>query len=270
MTDISLPLLIEPEVLLPLLGNKQLIIIDLSSAKQYQQAHIESSVYLNFQQLMLGLAPAPGRIPSEEHLQALFSTLGITPSSHIVALDDEGGGWAGRLLWTLAQFGHENMSYLNGGIISWINEGFPTTADTPTITPSQYTESLNQADLVTAEVLIESFNSSAPVQIWDARSPAEFSGAKAIAPRAGHMPGAVNVEWTSLMDPSRNLRIREDARSRIESAGLNLSKPIVTHCQSHHRSGYTWLIGTILNLDIKGYPGSWSEWGNRTDTQVEL
>ncbi|MBT3897162.1 MAG: sulfurtransferase, partial [Gammaproteobacteria bacterium] len=46
-------------------------------------------------------------------------------------------------------------------------------------------------------------------------------------------------------------------------------KKIITHCQTHHRSGLTYLIGKSLGYDIKAYPGSWSEWGNHPDTPVE-
>jgi thiosulfate/3-mercaptopyruvate sulfurtransferase len=66
------------------------------------------------------------------------------------------------------------------------------------------------------------------------------------------------------------LRIRTDAREYLQKKGVALDKPIITHCQSHHRSGLSWLVGTLLELDIRAYHGSWSEWGNREDTQVEL
>ena len=56
--------------------------------------------------LMLGLVPAPGLMPSEERLSEVFSEIGLTPDTTVVAYDDEGGGWAGRLIWTLDVLGH--------------------------------------------------------------------------------------------------------------------------------------------------------------------
>jgi len=107
-------------------------------------------------------------------------------------------------------------------------------------------------------------------QIWDARSPAEYRGEKVMAEKAGHIPGAINCEWTDLIDNQRNMRIREDALERLKAAGIDPGKPTVTHCQSHHRSGFTYMLGQILGFDnIRAYDGSWWEWGNRPDTPVE-
>ncbi|WP_298633136.1 rhodanese-like domain-containing protein [uncultured Umboniibacter sp.] len=265
-----LPRLIEPEALVEHLDNPRLLVIDLSAAEHFAQGHVPGSINLNFRELIVGTLPAPGKIPPEAKLISLLQQLGITQDSWVVALDDEGGGWAGRLMWTLDLFGFTRTSYLNGGLVAWRNEGFTCSTKGHESVPSSFQGSINPNKLVEAKELISSFNSDNPIQILDARSPAEFSGEKQLSLRAGHMPKAINVEWTELMDHQRNLRIRTDAQTYLQQKGITLDQPIVTHCQSHHRSGFTWLVGTLLELDIRAYHGSWSEWGNREDTQVEL
>ena len=64
--------------------------------------------------------------PLRKSLTAWFSEVGLTPDKHVISYDDEGGGWAGRLIWTLDVLGHRNYSYLNGGIHSWLAAGLPT------------------------------------------------------------------------------------------------------------------------------------------------
>jgi thiosulfate/3-mercaptopyruvate sulfurtransferase len=91
-----------------------------------------------------------------------------------------------------------------------------------------------------------------------------------ISARGGHIPGAVNYEWTLGMNKARGLRINdlETFRSLLNDLGIDATKEVATHCQTHHRSGFTYLVGKILGLNIKGYAGSWSEWGNDPATPV--
>jgi thiosulfate/3-mercaptopyruvate sulfurtransferase len=48
------------------------------------------------------------------------------------------------------------------------------------------------------------------------------------------------------------------------------ARPVITHCQSHHRSGLSYMVGRLLGFaNIRAYHGSWGEWGNRDDLPIE-
>ena len=86
----------------------------------------------------------------------------------------------------------------------------------------------------------------------------------------GHIPGAINFEWTAGMDPQRGLRIRSDMAQVLRDLGITPDKEIITHCQTHRRSGFTYVAAKALGYPrVKAYAGSWSEWGNLTDTPIE-
>ena len=267
----TLPLLLEPQTLAQRLGEPQLLVIDLGKAQVFQQAHIPGAVHLDHRALQKGSQPAPGLLPDKASLEAVLGDLGLTPETHVVACDDEGGGWAGRLLWVLESIGHTRYSWLNGGIHAWLAEGLPTDMHSEQRAASDYQieRILEHTDIILEELMARLDDPR--LAIWDARSEEEYAGMRAYAQKAGHIPGAIHYEWTEPMDRGRHLRIRDlDAvRAEMAQRGLTADKEIIVHCQTHHRSSYSWLVGRLLGMNIRAYAGSWSEWGNHPDTPVE-
>ena len=268
-----LSLIVEPEQLAEHLDNPQLLIIDVPlKAESHDQGHVPGAVFLDFRRLMRGEGDVPCEVPSVDSLSRLFSELGLTRDTHVVAYDDEGGGWAGRLLWTLELIGHTRYSYLNGGIHAWRQAGQPVSTEPRTPSPSEYEAEILHPEVAIDRIELQERLGEKGFAIWDARSPAEYRGEKGENRQLGHIPGAVNMEWTEAMDKERALRIRDYAEliTELEVLGLTPDMEVVTHCQSHHRSGFTWLVGKALGFDkIRGYAGSWKEWGNRDDTPIE-
>ena len=267
------PRLLEPAQLAALLEQDDgtLLVLHAGNPQSYAEGHIPGALYVPPKSLMCGVPPATGQLPQAEELSRIFSAIGLHPKRHVVACDDEGGGWAGRLLWTLDVLGHEAWSYLNGGIVAWRDAGLPLATEPGVPTPSDFQAQIHRRAIAEAEDILQKLGEP-NFAVWDARSRAEYDGQRVLSKRGGHIPGAVHWEWLELIDTKRSLRLREleEIDRELEARGLGAQQHIVTHCQSHHRSALCYLAGRLLGRRIQGYHGSWSEWGNRDDTPVEM
>lgn len=266
-------LLIEAEDLVPHLGHEKLRIADLSRASVYEQLHIPHALHLQPKLLVRQEETAMGLLPDAEGLEALIRYLNISPEHHVVAYDDEGGAWAGRLLWNLHCLGFENTSLLNGGIHAWLGAGLPTSSDQETFTPVDHLVPVNlerkaefQIDYNELKQLIENEN----IQVWDCRTEDEYTGLRLAARRGGHIPGARHFEWSTALNRQNHLKLHPLPRTqqRLEQLGFDLDQPVVVYCQSHHRSGLAYILGRLFGWKIRAYDGAWSEWGNRLDSPI--
>lgn len=262
------PLVVEPTELEERLGSDNLLIIDMCRPEIYAQAHIPGAVHLDYNQIIAARPPVLGLLPAETHLSRALGRLGLTPDMFVVAYDDEGGGRASRLLWTLDVVSHARRALLNGGLHAWVAENRPLSAEGLHREADPYPVIRNGEAVADKDYVLVHLNDPA-VMIVDTRSPAEYSGMNRRAERAGHIPGAVNFDWVGAMDHSRNLRLRLEAqlRSALNALGITPDKEIITYCQTHHRSAHTYIVLKSLGYpQVRGYPGSWSEWGNSPDT----
>lgn len=268
-SDRVLPRVIEPETLQPLLGDRRILIIDLSRRELYDQAHVPGAIHVATRELVAGTKPATGKLPAQAQLNRLFSRIGFDSTQHFVVYDDEGGGWAGRFIWTLDVIGHDAWTYLNGGIHAWSAAAMPVESQPAPAQGSEYTVRVHPRPIADAEDILERLGDPDLV-LWDSRSKEEFRGERVSAARGGHIPGAVNLDWLDLMDPARHYRLREDLEQLLRKHHITPDKDLIVYCQTHHRSGLAYLVARHLNYtNVRGYHGSWSEWGNRDDTPVE-
>ena len=274
------PMLITVDQLPHLCAQPEVLLVAVLSDEAFANGHIPGSVLVQPEELVSGLWPATGKLPDADQLSTLGRHLGLTPNRHLIAYDNEGGGWAGRLLWTLDVLGHPAWSYLDGGLRAWRGAGLslsrglgvtpqPTSNSPVAAPPRPYQATINPAPVVTLEQVWAQLDNPNTV-IWDTRAPEEYRGERVTAARNGHIPGAVNLNWLELMAMHNHRRLKPlPELSRLLAArGITPAKDIIVHCQTHHRSSLAYLVGRLLQLNIRAYDGSWAEWGNHPGTPI--
>lgn len=265
-----------PEILTPddlrsgLTSTPNIRLVQVTSPQVFASAHIEGSIHVTPAELVSGVPPATGQLPSNADLLALFRRIGHRPTHHYVVIDDEGGGWAGRFAWTLDAIGHDTWSYLDGGLHAWHGAGLPLTQAAAEIEPNDCVIDVDESYRLSVDDMMRALDDPS-VQIWDCRSFEEYTGERVSAARGGHIPGAVHLDWLDLMDPERHLALKNALDEHIANAGIDREKDVIAHCQTHHRSGLAYMVGRLLGFPrIRAYHGSWSEWGNHPDTPINL
>jgi thiosulfate/3-mercaptopyruvate sulfurtransferase len=269
---ITTPLILQPADLARQLDAADIVIVDLSSAAAYARHHIPGAVNVDAALVTASRPPVLGLLPAAESFGRVLAAAGASPQSHVVAYDGENGLKASRFLWTLDVIGHARFSLLDGGMQAWLNAQLPVEdgaepAEQAGEYPVRYRPE-HQADLN----YIRTHLGDPSVVILDARTAAEYAGTDKRAQRAGHIPGAVNVEWSQALAGGGDVRLRpaDELRALYAGAGVTPDKEVILHCQTHQRSAHSYIVLKSLGYTrLRGYPGSWSEWGNTPDTPIE-
>ncbi len=269
---LSLPFLIEPEQLEAQLNHSKLLIVDVGDQDAFDRERIPGAVHVDYIDIVSGDIPTSGTLPPAEQLRDVMSSIGLDRSHHVVAYDSEGNGRAARFLWTLDVLDHPSSSLLNGGFTAWKNECHPVETAAPRQTePTDYEVKINGKSRADKTYILSNLGKE-DVRLLDARTPMEYDGIDVRAMQGGHIPGARNINWVDTIDTSRNNRFRprKDLLNMLYSQGLTPDKEIITYCQTHHRSSHSYAMLKSLGFEkIRGYPGSWSEWGNSIDAPIE-
>jgi len=247
-------------------------LVDLRSREAWIEAHPTGAMHLEAALLNRSEPPAGGLLPDARTMAALVASLGLDDVAagnrprHVVACDAGGATEAARLVWALQAYGVTSCSWLNGGARAWLAAKLPLEhGETAAPSPTPFAIGPGEANILDADTLLGELD-DADLAIVDVRTAAEFAGTDVRAAMGGHVPGAVHLEWTRLLDADGRLLDDDTLRARLAEAGVALDGRVVVYCQTHQRSAVTWVALKHLGVaDVRALDGAWSTWGNRPD-----
>ncbi|MGB0411074.1 MAG: 3-mercaptopyruvate sulfurtransferase [Pikeienuella sp.] len=238
----------------------------------YAAGHIPGAQFFDIDDISDKSSALPHMLPSVEKFVSRVRKLGIGDGHRIVVYDQDGLFSAARVWWMFRVFGHDDVAVLDGGLPKWVAEG-RATDDMPSVARDRHFTARKDASLVRDVTQVASSLKLGEEQIVDARAPARFRG-DAPEPReglrAGHIPGAINVPFSSLLNDDKTMRSADEVRAIFEAAGVNLNQPVIASCGSGVTAGILALaLASIGHKRNAVYDGSWAEWGAYPDLAIE-
>ena len=217
----------------------------------------------------------------DERFAELMRRIGATPETTLVFYGDKNNWWACYAYWVFQLFGHENARIMDGGRIKWLNEGRPTSRETPSYAATDYPVPHRDDKTIRAfrDQVLRHVEGKG--KLIDVRSPPEYSGERLHMPeypnegalRGGHIPGAKNVPWARAINAADGtFKTADELRAIYEGeASLKADDDVVVYCRIGERSSHTWFV--LTNLlgygQVRNYDGSWTEWGNLVGAPIE-
>ena len=201
---------------------------------------------------------AVGMLPGADRWGELLSAAGIERGDPLVAYDDTHGVFAARFVVTALAYGHDpsRLFLLDGDYSAWSRER-PVSREVVEPATTSYEPTKTTDPFVDFEGVQAAIDDDEVVLV-DTREPAEYE--------AGHIPGAVQLDWRELVDTdgTRGLRPRAELEATLADHGITPDRRVVLYCNTARRISHTYLVCRHLSYDRVGfYEGSLTEWRKR-------
>jgi thiosulfate/3-mercaptopyruvate sulfurtransferase len=273
------PMVVTTAWLAERLGRPDLVLFEIGQHPKYDAGHIPGAQWLDLHEISAPMDMRPGardtgltlELPAPARLDSALRAKGVSDRSHIVLYwHDEYMTPTARAWLTLAWAGlRGRVSILDGGLPAWRAEERAVTTAVPAVARGSFT-TRPTPNLVVSAAWVRAHLRDPHVALIDARD-REFyiDSVDNHMPRGGHIPGAVNLPFTSFTDSVGRLKPVAELRTLYRAAGAKPGDVVVTYCHIGQQGSWARFVAEYLGYDARLYDGSFEEWSARADLPVE-
>lgn len=254
------------------LKDQSLVVLHVGSQKDYEAGHIPGARLVTLNDISItdqrGLRL---ELPPVSDLEEAFGRVGVSDGARIVVYaGTESLQSATRVWFTLDYLGlGDRAALLDGGLALWRAKGRPLSTGAASVDPRKVTAH-PAAKLVVSAEWVRRHLHDRNVQLLDARLPEFYSGANAGGmPRAGHIPGARNAPFTSVLAEDGKLKPLQSLQAILHAGGGQEPALTVSYCHIGQQATVLYFVARYVGLDARLYDGSFQDWSGRSELPVE-
>jgi len=260
---------VKPDWLYEHIDDNNLVVVDCRAdlydrdygKRCYEEGHIRNAFFLDVKKDLSGEVKEHGGrspLPDLNVLKLKLEAVGIGNDKIVVVYDEGALAGAERFWWMLKYLGHEKVYVLNGGINTWIREGYELTKEIPAAKQTSFNISLNN-NIITDVFEVKDNIGKNSFVIVDSRAPERYRGeVEPIDKKAGHIPGAKNYYWKEVLNDKLEFKSEVELKKRFNE--LEKYEEIVLQCGSGIDGCGNFIAMDEIGFKPKLYVGSWSDW----------
>ena len=266
-------LLVSPAWLKANLADPRLVLFHVGAKPDFDKEHIPGAQLVSPQDLAIPRVEGALllQLLPEGALRAKLESLGVSDDSRVVVyFGTDGMTPTTRVYFSLDAAGlGERASVLDGGMPAWKAAGGAVTDEIKAKAPGKITAK-GRPELVLALEDVRAGLAGSTIDVIDARLPEYFDGTSpGSMPRAGHIPGARNIPFSSLATTDLRMKPEAEVADIFKAAGVKQGDTVVSYCHIGQQATMVYFAARRLGFTAKVYDGSWDEWSRKEELPVE-